>query len=225
LADFCTQTVRDEQQGFCTQLAQNALDGLGSCEEKHYYGYDANELKKQAVSHLFKTGYCLNQVQLLEQLGQNLTKASQRFDLRSVLFPVVIELKQWLDLQPNACPVFTAFFLQPCLERLKDLATLRIDAPKDWQRVADLSCHCADCTELAVFLSNPLQKECRFRMRQDKRDHLEKQMQRHQSDVTRTTDRKGSPHTLVCVKNQASYERAKQQQVLDIQMWHELQAC
>jgi predicted 2-oxoglutarate/Fe(II)-dependent dioxygenase YbiX len=225
LADFCTQTVSDEQQGFCTELAQNALDSLGACEEKYYYGHDNDALKKQAVSHLFKTGYCLNQVQLLEQLGQNLTKVPQRFDLRSVLFPVVIELKHWLDLQSNDYPSFTAFFLQPCLERLKDLATLRIDAPKDWQRAADLSCHCADCTELVAFLSSPLQKEHRFRMRQDRRDHLEAQMQRHQSDVTRTTDRKGSPHTLVCVKNQASYERAKQQQALDIQMWHELQAC
>jgi hypothetical protein len=225
LADFCTQTISDEQQGFATELAQNALDSLLSCEEKYYYGQDNNELKKQAISHLFKAVDFLNQVQLVERLGQSLANAPQRFDLRTVLFPVVIELKQWLDLQPNACPSFKTFFLQPCLERIKDLATLRIDAPKDWQRAADLSCHCADCTELAQFLRNPLQKEYRFRMRQDRRDHLENQMRHHQSDVTRTTERKGSPHTLVCVKNQASYERAKQQQALDIQMWHELEAC
>lgn len=80
--------------------------------------------------------------------------------------------------------------------------------PPDWARTADLANHCADCRELQDFARNGQAPMHRFRLREDRRQHLEAQIRSHQLDIATSTERKGSPHTLICTKTRASYERA-----------------
>ncbi len=87
--------------------------------------------------------------------------------------------------------------------------------PPDWARAADLAGHCADCRELQDFARNSEAPSHRFRLREDRRRHLEAQIRQHQLDIATSTERKGSPHTLICTKTRASYERAAEQYIKD----------
>ena len=53
-------------------------------------------------------------------------------------------------------------------------------------------------------MNDPTEKVHRFRVRQDRRQHIERNS--HGCDMICVTDRTGSPQTLVCTKNTASYE-------------------
>lgn len=81
------------------------------------------------------------------------------------------------------------------------------ESPKDWRQDVKLSCACADCRELQAFTLDPAEQTHRFRVRQDRRQHLHQQIKQHSLDMTHVTDRKGSPQTLVCTKDRRSYQR------------------
>lgn len=81
------------------------------------------------------------------------------------------------------------------------------EAPRDWRQDVKLSCACADCRELQAFTVDPVERQHRFRVRQDRRQHLHQQIEHHGLDMTHQTDRVGSPQTLVCTKNRRSYQR------------------
>ena len=89
-------------------------------------------------------------------------------------------------------------------------------APTDWRQNVRLSCSCADCRELQAFVLDPLAQVHRFRIRQDRRQHLHGIIDRHGLDMTHVTERKGSPQTLVCTKDRRSYLRRCEQYRQDI---------
>ena len=90
------------------------------------------------------------------------------------------------------------------------------DAPRDWRQEVNLACACADCSELQAFAENPEEQIHRFRVRQDRRQHLHQIIERHGLDMTHQTVRQGSPQTLVCTKNRKSYQRRCEQYRKDI---------
>ncbi len=103
----------------------------------------------------------------------------------------------------------------PAVERLREHVNTQLrtrveqalQPPADWKRDSRISCRCGDCQELSRFLADPEQEVWNFKNLKAKRKHLESSIQRNQCDVDCVTRRSGSPHTLVCTKNQASYER------------------
>jgi hypothetical protein len=97
------------------------------------------------------------------------------------------------------------------LDHLRGRIALPLDAPRDWARINPLTCTCADCRELGAFLVDPGQPQWRLKAIQSRRTHVENSVRNAACDVDLTTERRGSPHALVAIKNQASYEwRAKQ---------------
>jgi hypothetical protein len=110
-----------------------------------------------------------------------------------------------------------------CITELRGLTATPIEPPADWRRHADMDCPCADCKELAQFLRDPAAKVHRFPRRKELRQHLHQQIDRHRLDLSHVTERKGSPQTLVCTKNQASYERRLAQFHLDMQFLNDLE--
>ncbi len=97
-------------------------------------------------------------------------------------------------------------------------------APGDWSQPAALACRCEDCRALQAFALNPRLREQRFRVRQDRREHLQRQIAQHRLDMHHVTDRSGSPQTLVCRKTRESYHRQCCQHAEDIEAIHALQA-
>lgn len=97
-------------------------------------------------------------------------------------------------------------------------------APIDWSQPVDLAGHCEDCRALQAFALDPLLRQQRFRVRQDRREHLQRQIARHGLDMGHVTDRSGSPQTLVCRKTRENYRRQCRQHAEDIAAMRILQA-
>jgi len=63
--------------------------------------------------------------------------------------------------------------------------------------------------------ADPEAREARFRVRQDRRQHLHRQIEHDGLDMTHVTERKGSPQTLVCTKTRRTYQRQCEQHKVD----------
>ncbi len=103
------------------------------------------------------------------------------------------------------------------LDHLRRRIALPLEAPRDWTRTNLLKCTCGDCRGLGAFLAAPDQQQWRLKAVQDRRTHVEQSVRSAACDLDLTTERRGSPHTLVATKNQASYERRAKQRRQDLE--------
>lgn len=102
------------------------------------------------------------------------------------------------------------------LDHLRARSSLDLAPPADWRREARMSCRCEHCLALGRFLKSADQEVWRFKAREAERRHVEDSIRQGRCDVDCSTERKGSPHVLVCTKNQASYERRVAQRRADL---------
>ena len=113
----------------------------------------------------------------------------------------------------------------PAVERLREASldhlrrriALPLEARRDWTRTNPLKCTCGDCRGLGAFLAAPDQAKWYLKAVQHRRSHVEQCVQNAACDLKLTTERRGSPHTLVATKNQASYERRAEQRRQDLE--------
>jgi hypothetical protein len=103
------------------------------------------------------------------------------------------------------------------LDHLRRRIALPLEAPRDWARTNPLKCTCTDCCALGVFLVSLDQRQWRLKAPQDRRSHVEQSVRSAACDLDIGTERRGSPHTLVATKNQASYERRATQRRQDVE--------
>jgi hypothetical protein len=103
------------------------------------------------------------------------------------------------------------------LDHLRRRIAQPLEAPRDWTRGNPLKCTCGDCCVLGAFLVAPDQQQWRLKAVQDRRTHVEQSVRSATCDLDLTTERRGSPHTLVATKNQASYERRAKQRRQDLE--------
>ena len=96
---------------------------------------------------------------------------------------------------------------QACVAHLQARIAEPLAPPTDWRRASKLGCACEKCTPLRNFLNDPVQQKWVFRAAQGERSHVETTIANAKPDLITTTLRSGSPHSLVCTKNQASFER------------------
>lgn len=102
------------------------------------------------------------------------------------------------------------------LEQLRTPCALPLEPPRDWTRPSEIGCTCQCCHDLSRFLADPLQPEWALRAARQHRTHVEAEIKRARADADMRTERKGSPHTLICRKNQASYDRRVRQRKQDL---------
>ena len=79
-----------------------------------------------------------------------------------------------------------------------------------------MTCGCDDCRDLGAFLTDPGQRQWRLKAIQHRRTHVEGSVRTVPCDADLTTEKRGSPHTLIATKNQASYERRVKQRRQDL---------
>ena len=104
-----------------------------------------------------------------------------------------------------------------CLGHLRARADEPLTPPPDWRRAAALGCKCRDCAEFSLFLDDPARKEFVLRAAESARSHLERTIHAANCDVNAKTLRQGRPYSLVCTKNQASYDRRVAQRKKDLE--------
>jgi hypothetical protein len=135
------------------------------------------------------------------------------YDLDTVLVPAALSFAT----RPEsvAWPAVTRL-RNACLDHLGARIALELEAPRDWRRPNTLTCKCDDCRDLGAFLVDPSQKQWRLRAIQHRRTHVEGSVRMVACDADLTTEKRGSPHTLIATKNQASYERRVKQRRQDL---------
>jgi len=141
---------------------------------------------------------------LVERALVVLLEHPERYPVDGVLLPAALSLVERSG--DGVGPGFTRL-VSACEAHLRARVALPLAPPTDWARDAPPGCGCEDCQSLRDFLAEPERERWRFSARQSLRSHIEDQIRRQICDLDCATERRGSPHTLICTKNQASYQR------------------
>jgi hypothetical protein len=190
----------------CHLFAQKVVSALERIDrEGTSSDWQLRDARAKLLAGLARSFISIEQFGLLSQVMVHALDTPFTYPLITHI-EALTSLKPWLKTHvKKRCDVMLQWF-RVCCERLELLTEKEPTAPTDFARDADVSCKCADCAELKQFLKNPLEKVHRFRMSQDRRSHLEQIVRTDKCDVVHTTERIGSPHTLVCTKTTASFE-------------------
>jgi hypothetical protein len=154
---------------------------------------------------------------LANQAMDHFLASPQRFPMDAVMLKAILALDAEAGgdtQQPE--PTSVQRLRQAVLAHLDARIAEPLAPPADWRRPAQVSCTCPHCRELSRFLDSPSEPTWRFKAAQRERTHVEHQVRRDQCDLDLSTERRGSPHTLVCTKNQASYLRRVRQRQQDL---------
>jgi hypothetical protein len=151
--------------------------------------------------------------QLAARAVEHLLSWPKTYRLDGVLVPAA---RAFTKLAESAAWPAATRLRDAALDHLRKRIALPLEPPQDWMRTNPLKCTCADCKELGTFLVAPDQREWRLRAVQQRRTHVEQSVKSRPCDLDLMTERRGSPHTLVAVKNQASYERRAKQRRQDL---------
>ncbi len=135
--------------------------------------------------------------------------------------PLLKNLQSWAKEKSSAKPPYEKL-LKYCTVELQNASSVIIEEPKDWAQNIKLTCKCADCRELQVFLKDTEAKVHNFRVKKERRQHLHNIISRHAPDMTHITTRKGSPYTLVCTKTRDTYRKKLKQREIDRSLLEEL---
>jgi hypothetical protein len=134
------------------------------------------------------------------------------FGLDAVVVPA---MKRLLQSKHRAGPAIEALH-NACVIHLKQRIAESLEAPRDWTRPNKVRCNCEHCSALSSFLADPNEERWTLRAVQQVRTHVEDVIRHAPADVDCETLRRGSPHSLVCTKNQASYRRRVTQRKQDL---------
>jgi hypothetical protein len=106
---------------------------------------------------------------------------------------------------------------EAALDHLRRRIALPLAPPPDWTRDNPVRCRCAECLALGAFLIAPDQQQWRLKAHQERRTHVENTVRNAVCDLDLATERRGSPHTLVATKNEASYRRRADRRRQDLE--------
>jgi hypothetical protein len=150
---------------------------------------------------------------LADRAADHLLAWPQTYELDGVLVPAVLGLTGRAAHRDVAAVqrLHTA-----ALEHLRARIAEPLEPPRDWARASAIACRCAHCRELSCFLADPDRQTWTFKAPEAGRRHVEDSIRRSGCDLDLATDRRGRPYSLVCTKNQASYDRRAHQRQQDL---------
>jgi phage FluMu protein Com len=103
-----------------------------------------------------------------------------------------------------------------CVDHLRRRVAEPLQAPRDWRRASVIGCKCPRCAELSAFLDSAERPTWIFKAAEFDRRHVEETIRKARCDLDVATDRHGRPYSLVCTKNQNSYDRRVKQRAKDL---------
>ena len=130
-----------------------------------------------------------------------------KFDLIEVHLAAMSLLEKTLGELSRPSEAITRW-VSHCRQKLAQRTLQAPQEPTDYRRTSKLSCNCRDCAALAAFLADPNQKQARFPLAKQRRQHMHRVIEAARCDCTHNTERIGRPFTLVCTKTTASYQAA-----------------
>jgi predicted 2-oxoglutarate/Fe(II)-dependent dioxygenase YbiX len=190
-----------------------ALPGDSSLAPKNAYGRpEEATVGAEAVTNLVAA---LDRIDgaLAQRAAHHMLAWPKHFDLDKVMVPAVRRL---IETGVKTRGVGFATVHAACLAHLKGRAAEPLEPPRDWSRPSGVGCKCQHCAALSRFLADPTTESWSLKAAQSIRHHVEGTIRSARSDVATRTERRGSPHVLVCTKTQASYERRLRQRKQDL---------
>jgi predicted 2-oxoglutarate/Fe(II)-dependent dioxygenase YbiX len=136
------------------------------------------------------------------------------YDVDAILIPALLRLNE--QTVSRNLPAVRRL-RSVCVEHLRARIAQPLEPPRDWTRASTLTCRCPRCTLLSQFLAEPSRETWTFKAAEPDRQHLEGSIRANRCDLDVVTERKGRPYSLVCTKNQASYDRRAKQRTADLE--------
>jgi len=151
--------------------------------------------------------------ELARRLAAHLVAWPKTYGVDSALVPA---LKRLLEGSARRSGAAMTGLLAACLAHLETRAAEPLEAPQNWSRASDIRCSCEHCAALRRFLASPSTETWTLKAAERFRGHVEGEIRTARADLDVRTERRGSPHSLVCRKNSASYERRVAQRRQDL---------
>jgi predicted 2-oxoglutarate/Fe(II)-dependent dioxygenase YbiX len=151
--------------------------------------------------------------ELAKRLAGHLLAWPKTYSLDHTLVPAV---KRLLEGGARESSAVMMSIHAACLAHLDARAAEPLEAPKDWSRASTIRCSCEHCTALSRFLASPVTETWTLKAAERIRGHVEAEIKAARADLDVRTERRGSPHSLICRKNRASYERRVAQRRQDL---------
>lgn len=202
--------------GLLQGAARSLLDALPGDPTRPLAAKDAwrrKALDAACLSHLLRS-LCRIDSELAEQAVRHWLAWPKTYGLDSLIVPALRGLAE----QPatRRHPAYQRL-CAAAVQHLQARAAQALAAPADWRRDANLSCRCVHCNGLRQFLHSATEPSWRFKAKESDRDHVQQSIQQGRCDLDCTVERKGSPHLLVCAKNDASYAARVRQRKVDLE--------
>jgi hypothetical protein len=143
------------------------------------------------------------------------------YDFDTVLVPANLTL---LERPQSSATLAVQRLRTACIGHFEQRIARALEPPADWRRGDAVGCTCEDCRALGRFLGDASQKSWVFAAAAPRRTHVEATIRQSRCDVDFATEKRGSPHRLVCTKNQASYERRCTERANDLRLRAKLAA-
>jgi predicted 2-oxoglutarate/Fe(II)-dependent dioxygenase YbiX len=151
--------------------------------------------------------------ELARRLAAHLLAWPKVYGADRVLVPAV---KRLLDGGTQRSGAAMTGLLAACLAHLEARAAEPLAPFKNWSRASEIRCPCEHCAALSRFLADPATETWTLKAREEIRSHVEGGIRTAGADLDTRTERRGSPHGLVCRKNSASYDRRVAQRRQDL---------
>lgn len=151
--------------------------------------------------------------ELARQVAQHVLAWPKTYSVDRALVPAVKRLLDGGVQRPGAA---LSSLLPASLAHLKKRAAEPLQAPRNWARASNVRCSCEHCRALRRFLASPDTQTWTLRAAERVRSHVQDKIREAGADLDVTTERRGSPHSLICQKNSASYERRVAQRRQDL---------
>ena len=224
--ELCCSSVRmtSERWVLCKALAaevEHLINEWDNFKKKDPWFSVGQESREGVIESLVRALCAIEETDLLAKLLSHFFLTENHYNLHKVLIPTAQKIKKWNELTPSQIESHKNI-LEHCIGELQDLTEKPVEEPTNWAQDTKLNCKCEDCKELQKFIRDANEQVYRFRIRKDRRRHLHRQIETHRCDMDDVTERKGSPQTLVCTKNRASYEKRKEQFVVNTALLREL---
>jgi predicted 2-oxoglutarate/Fe(II)-dependent dioxygenase YbiX len=136
------------------------------------------------------------------------------YDPDQILIPAALAIQAGAAPLPADTPLAEQF-KDALITLLRRRIAAPLEPPADWRRPAQLRCQCPHCQQLSRFLNSPTDSTWRLKAVKKTREHVTAEIGQARCDLDLKTETRGTPHTLICTKNQASYAQALRQRAAD----------
>lgn len=147
--------------------------------------------------------FSLINTEIAEEVLDYILARPKIYDIDRILLPAALQITA--ATVSNELPAIV-HLRQIVITHLQTRLDKLLQPPADWTRDNTNTCSCKDCDALNQFLMNSSQSQWHFKAAEARRQHVQYAITSNKTDIDFDTEKKSRPYSLVCTKNQASYQ-------------------